>query len=80
MEFGKKNFEKKFGKSETFYRSKFSRATGVIFHGTGCTFARASQKRSKIGLLFKLKETKRVGGEVKGGQLAGKGVPLMVAP
>jgi len=29
-EFGKKNFEKKFGESETFYQSKFSPATGVI--------------------------------------------------
>jgi len=28
-EFGKKNSEKKFGESETFYRSKFCRATGV---------------------------------------------------
>jgi len=28
-EYGKKNSEKKFGESETFYRSKFSRATGV---------------------------------------------------
>ena len=28
-EFGKKNFERKFGESETFYRSKLSRATGV---------------------------------------------------
>jgi len=33
-EFGRKNSEKKFGESETFYRSKFSRATGVrrVFH------------------------------------------------
>ena len=30
MEFGKENSEKEFGESETFYRSKFSRATGVI--------------------------------------------------
>jgi len=30
MEFGKKNSEKKFGESETFCRSKFSRATGVL--------------------------------------------------
>jgi len=29
-EFGKKNPEIEFGESETFYRSKFSRATGVI--------------------------------------------------
>jgi len=29
MEFGKKNSEEKFGESETFYRSKFSRATSV---------------------------------------------------
>jgi len=31
MEFGEKNSEKKFGESETFYRSKFGRATGVKF-------------------------------------------------
>jgi len=30
-EFGKKNSEKKFGESKTFYQSKFSRATGVTF-------------------------------------------------
>jgi len=29
-EFGKKNYEKKFGESETFYRSRFTPATGVI--------------------------------------------------
>jgi len=30
--------------------------------------------------LFIVWEVEGVGGEVKGGQLAGKGVPLMVAP
>jgi len=29
-EFGKKNFEEKFGESETFYQNKFSPATGVM--------------------------------------------------
>jgi len=32
-EFEKKNSEKKFGESETFYRSKFSPATSVMCHG-----------------------------------------------
>ena len=34
-EFGKKNTEKKFGESETFYWSRFSPATGVRSHGDG---------------------------------------------
>jgi len=33
-EFGKKNFEEKFRESETFYRSKFRRATGVTVPGS----------------------------------------------
>jgi len=32
------------------------------------------------GVVMEAGEVEAVGGEVKGGQLAGKGVPLMVAP
>jgi len=37
-------------------------------------------KRGEEGVGMEAGEVEGVGGEVKGGQLAGKGVPLMVAP